>query len=84
MKTYFKSIKFAFANLLFFVPKRDVSIEIIDITKDVNEFRLKSLNEFNKFLEDFYNIKPKEKLRFIKHYFYYNDVINKKEPDIIE
>ena len=84
VKAYIQSIKFAFANLLFFVPKREVFIEIVDLTQEINENKTKSLNEFNKFLEDFYNKLPKEELKFIKHYFYYNDVKDRKEPEIIE
>ncbi len=83
IKAYIQSIKFTFANLLFFVPKRDVNIEIFDITKEINENKTKSLNEFNKFLEDFYNVEPLEELRYIPHYFFYNDVKDKKEPSII-
>lgn len=84
VKAYIQSIKFAFANLLFFVPKREVFMEIVDLTQEINENKTKSLNEFNKFLEDFYNKLPKEELKFIKHYFYYNDVKDRKEPEIIE
>ncbi len=84
VKAYIQSIKFAFANLIFFVPKREVNIEIYDLTKEINENKKKSLNEFNKALEDFYNNEPKEELKFLKHYFYYNDVVDRKEPEIIE
>lgn len=83
IKAYLKSIKYVFANLLFFVPKRNVNIEIVDITKEINENKTKSLNEFNKALEDFYNQKPTEQLKYIKHYFYYNDIKNHKKPEII-
>lgn len=84
VKAYVKSIKMVFANLVFFVPKRDVNLEIVDLTKEINENKKKSLNEFNKFLEDFYNKEPKEELRYLKHFFYYNDVKDRKEPEIID
>lgn len=84
VKAYIKSVKMVFANLIFFVPKRDVNLEIFDLTKEINENKKKSLNEFNHFLEDFYNTEPKEELKFLKHYFYYNDVKGRKEPEIIE
>jgi len=121
-KTWFfslllKGIFIVFANLIFFVPKRKVSIELEDITDQINLYKNMSLWEFNKYLENFYNKIPlsqpfpqrekgdkeennkithpsplldnrgnnneEEKANFIKHYFYYNDVKNKKEPEII-
>ncbi len=82
-KLYLKSIWYVIANLIFFVPKREVNIEIEDITEQINLYKNMSLWEFNWFLENFYNKSPEEKLNFIKHYFYYNDVKNKKEPEII-
>ncbi len=48
-------IWFIFANLFFFLPKRKVEIEIEDITNQVNTYKKMSLNEFNGFLENFYN-----------------------------
>lgn len=83
-KAYIKWILYTFANLIFFVPKRNVNIEIFDYTDEINKIKTNNLNEFNQFLEDFYNKEPAEELRFIKHYFYYNDVNNRKEPDIID
>ncbi|MDD3302769.1 MAG: lysophospholipid acyltransferase family protein [Candidatus Gracilibacteria bacterium] len=81
---YKKGIKYAFANLLFFVPKRDVDIEIFDFTDEINKQKKNSLNDFNKYLENFYNQKPDETLRYIKHYFYFDDVKDKKEPAFID
>lgn len=83
-KAYIKCIWYAFANLLFFVPKRQVNIEIEDITKEININKEKNLNDFNTFLEEFYNRDPKEELKFLRHYFYFDDVKDKKLPDIIE
>ena len=80
---YLKCIWFAFANFIFLVPKRDVNIEIEDITNDINFYKNKCLNEFNWYLEKFYNNTEEEKINYIKHYFYYDDVKNRKEPDLI-
>jgi hypothetical protein len=44
-----------FANLLFFAPRREVNIEIYDITKDIIELKNDDLNVMNKYLELFYN-----------------------------
>lgn len=69
-KTLLKSIFYFFANLVFFIPKRNVNIEFIDITNEAKE-KAKSLNrrEFNEYLELLYNIKGQEKARFIRHHF---------------
>jgi hypothetical protein len=34
---YLKSIFFVFANLIFFVPKRHLTVEIEDITTDIRK-----------------------------------------------
>jgi acyl carrier protein len=80
---YWKSIWYVIANLIFFVPKRKVNIYIEDITEQINTYKKMSLNEFNWFLENFYNKNWEEKINYIKHYFYFNDIANKKEPEII-
>ena len=83
----FKWIYFIFANLIFFLPRRKVNIEIVDLTKNILEKREGNLNVFNKFLEDFYNIQNnefyEEKIKYIKHYFYFDDVKDRVEPNII-
>ena len=43
-----------------------------------------SLWEFNRYLENFYNKNWEEKVKFIKHYWFYNNVKNKKEPELIK
>lgn len=82
-----KWIKILFANILFFTPRRNVSIQIVDMTKDILGIKKADLNVLNKYLEDFYNIENWEsyieKAKFIKHYFYFDDVIWKVEPNII-
>jgi hypothetical protein len=77
------SIWFIFVNLFFFIPKRKVEIEIVDITDQILTYKNMSLNEFNSFLENFYNQNKKENVKFIPHYWFYNDVKGKKEPEII-
>lgn len=70
MSTFFKSIIYFFANFIFFIPKRNVEIEFIDITNEAKE-KANSLNrrEFNEYLEGIYNINGQEQARFIKHHF---------------
>ncbi|PID87678.1 hypothetical protein CSB07_00300 [Candidatus Gracilibacteria bacterium] len=83
-KLFGKAVFMTFINLFIFLPKRKVSLELEDITKEVNIQKKMNLSEFNKFLEKFYNKDGKQKLKFVKHYFFYNDVKNKKEPDLIK
>jgi hypothetical protein len=45
------------ANLFFFVPKRNVEIEMLDQTELLKKQSKKSLEDFNQSLEDFYNEK---------------------------
>ncbi len=70
-KVLMRSIFYVLANLIFFVPKRDVHIEFVDITTEAKE-KANSLNrrEFNQYLEEFYNVEGEEYARIIKHYFY--------------
>jgi len=87
-KTWFwilalKSLFYIFVNFIFFVPKRNVTLELEDITDQINLYKNMSLWEFNKYLESFYNKNWEEKITYIKHYFFYNDVKSKKEPELI-
>ncbi len=69
-KTLFKCIFYFFANFVFFMPKRNVEIELFDITNEAKE-KANSLTrrQFNEYLEGVYNIKGAEKARFIKYHF---------------
>jgi acyl carrier protein len=65
-----KGIFYVLANLLFFLPKRAVSIEFEDLTAIVKEKVALGQNPFNSFLEDFYNLHGEEPALFLKHIFY--------------
>jgi chromosome condensin MukBEF MukE localization factor len=41
------------------------------------------LNDFNQVLEDFYNENGKEEINYKKHFFYFNNVVNKQIPNIV-
>ena len=58
------------ANLIFFVPKRTVTIEFEDLTIQAELAALQGQKPFNTFLEDFYNLNGEEKPLFLKHFFY--------------
>jgi acyl carrier protein len=65
-----KGFFYVLANLLFFVPKRTVSIEFEDITSAAREKAAMGQKPFNSFLEDFYNLHGEEPALFLKHIFY--------------
>ncbi len=69
--TLLKGVFYTFANLIFFVPKRKVNIEIEDITEEIRLKAKKSRSVFNAYLEQFYNKNGEEHVRFIKHYFWF-------------
>ncbi|MDX2360863.1 MAG: lysophospholipid acyltransferase family protein [Crocinitomicaceae bacterium] len=68
--TFLKSVFYIFANLIFFLPKRDVTYEFVDITNEVKEHAKKDRKAFNDFLENFYNANGPEEATFIRHYFF--------------
>jgi 1-acyl-sn-glycerol-3-phosphate acyltransferase len=65
-----KGIFYVLANLLFFLPKRTVSIEFEDLTSIAKEKVTLGQKPFNSFLEDFYNLHGEESVLFLKHIFY--------------
>lgn len=79
-----QSIWIIIANAIFFVPKRQITIEFIDMTTDLHLWHKQWIDIFNKNLENFYNQLWTEECHFIKHYFYYNDILWKTEPESIE
>ena len=88
---FFKCIQNACMYLLlngfFFLPRRQVTLHIQDVTNTLikeGEIFTQDMQVFNKTLEDFYNIPWEEAAIYIPHFFYYNDVKNKKLPEHIE
>ncbi|MBL1279697.1 MAG: 1-acyl-sn-glycerol-3-phosphate acyltransferase [Fluviicola sp.] len=70
LKTFLKGIFYILANLIFFMPKREITFEFVDITE---EAKLQSKSErkvFNHYLEEFYNINGPEEVTYLKHFFY--------------
>ena len=65
-----KGLFYVLANLLFFAPKRLVSIEFEDITTIAKENAVPGQKPFNLFLEEFYNLHGEEAVLFLKHIFY--------------
>lgn len=84
-KTLFYGIWLLIANLIFFTPRRQVNIDLVNLTDEIKQnAEQKDLNAFNKFLEDFYNQWWEEQIRYLRHYFYRDDVKDRKEPELIE
>ena len=79
-----KGLRYLLANLFFFLPKRKVELEFSDQTDAFKSASQGSLEEFNQALEVFYNVKGEEKVHYIPHYCYYNDVKNKQLPEEIK
>ena len=68
---FFKAIFYFFANFIFFLPKRTVTFEFIDITEETKIKAQTDRRKFNTFMEEFYNVNGPEKASYIKHFFYF-------------
>ena len=79
-----KWLRFILANLLFFVPKRKVEIEITDSTATLHKVEKKWIDAFNQELEKIYNAKWEEKLNYLTGLCRYNTTKNHKEPSVIQ
>ena len=66
-----KGIGYLLANGLFFMPKRDVRFEFVDITEETLAQVTHDRWTFNQYLEDFYNANGPDTLRFVPHLFYW-------------
>lgn len=58
------------ANFIFFVPKRNIVIELIDITKDAKQTTKSGKDEFNNYLENIYNKNVNDTPKKIKYFFF--------------
>ena len=83
LKTFLKGFFYVFANLIFFTPRRKVSVEFIDITAEAREKAKAGINQFNTFLESVYNAKGEESVLFLKHFFY-QPALKRQLPSRIE
>lgn len=68
--TYLKGLFYLLANLIFFIPKRHVNIEFVDLSEQARIRCKNGRHAFNGFLEDFYNINGAEKASYIRHLFF--------------
>lgn len=65
-----KAIFYILANLIFFLPRRKVTIEIEDLTLQAKPNAQLGIKPFNLFLEDYYNFHGEENPNFLSHFFY--------------
>lgn len=70
-QTLLWGIFFVLANLIFFVPRREVSIVFEDITAGAKKSAKEDLLAFNQFLESFYNAQNEEPVQFLRHIFWF-------------
>jgi len=75
--TFLKAIIYYFANFIFFCPRRTIIFEFIDITNDAKAHAKIGRQEFNTFMENFYNENGPEKPNFVRHLFYFPKIKNK-------
>lgn len=67
---FIKAILILYANLIFFSPKRKITIEFVDITEEAKKQVKTDRKTFNNFLEEFYNLNGPDKINFVRHFFY--------------
>jgi len=65
-----KGMFYIIANFIFFLPKRDINIEFVDITETAKLQAQSNRKTFNTYLEEFYNVHGAEKVTYIKHFFF--------------
>lgn len=82
LKCYLKAIFYWFANFIFLCPKRNVTLEFVDITKNAKLQAQNGRKVFNEFLEDFYNANGEEDPVYIKHFFYFPRSKRKLPPNL--
>ncbi|MGL1887021.1 MAG: 1-acyl-sn-glycerol-3-phosphate acyltransferase [Reichenbachiella sp.] len=68
--TLLKGMFYLVANFIFFLPKRQVTFEFVDITEEAKLQAKSDRKTFNTYLEEFYNVNGAEEVSYIKHFFY--------------
>jgi len=84
LTTLLKGIFYIIANLIFFLPKRQVTIEFVDITETALKESQSDRKSFNNYLEEFYNVNGPEKVTYIKHFFYFPKTKRKYPANLVK
>ena len=80
----FKGVFYIIANLVFFLPKREVTFEFVDITETAKLQSQSDRKTFNTYLEEFYNINGAEKVTYIKHFFFFPKIKRKYPSNLVK
>ena len=79
LPTFLKGVFYVFAGLIFFLPKRKVTFEFVDITEEAKVEAKSDRRAFNTYLDEFYNVYGAEEATYIGHFPYFPK-LNKKYP----
>ena len=71
-------------NLFVLLPKREVKIEITDVSKELRQARKSGLDIFNLTLEKIYNAQGEEPMSYVSSFRAYNTVARHMPPAKIE
>lgn len=82
LSTLLKCIAIIFANLIFFTPRRKITIEVENITSQAIAKSKGERTAFNHYLESIYNINGTEDVNFLRYYFFMPH-LKRKLPDQI-
>ncbi len=67
--TLLRCILWLIGNLIFFMPRRVVKIEYIDVTEDVKRISKEGKQAFNSYLEQVYNVYGEEQVNYVRSHF---------------
>lgn len=84
LPTLLKGVFYINANLIFFLPKREVTFEFVDITETAKLQSQSDRKSFNTYLEGFYNVNGAEKATYIKHFFYFPKMKRKYPANLVK
>ncbi len=80
--TLFKCIGLWFCNLLLLMPRRQVNIEIVNITDEARSKSQIDKQAFNRYLESVYNVNGEEAVSYIRYHFLAPKLKRKLPPTI--
>ncbi|NOQ73380.1 MAG: hypothetical protein GQ574_15345 [Crocinitomix sp.] len=84
LQRFLRGIGYFFANLIFLSPKRNVVLEIVDITDEAKEQSKNDRRTFNIYLEEFYNVNGIEEVSYIRHFFWAPKTRRKLPQNIVD
>lgn len=84
LRTLLKGIFYILANLIYFLPKRQVTFEFVDITEEAKLQAKSDRKTFNSYLEEFYNVYGPEEVTYIKHFFYFPKMKREYPPNLVK